>query len=154
MRRIGIPAGFNPQPAHSGLHSIMTRCLVVVLPLRFVNSNSGRRSLCTWPLNPKLLHFVNESCSVQSESCRCAVPSSYLPSNLVQRSQDERPFHIHELCLSRLYRSGAGGERFRITGIDPKRPKYPVSAERLSDRRGFKFTAENIAMLLKAQSKP
>jgi hypothetical protein len=48
----------------------------------------------------------------------------------------------------------AGGERFRITGIDPKRPKYPVSAERLPDRRGFKFTAENIAMLLKAQSKP
>ena len=47
----------------------------------------------------------------------------------------------------------AGGERFRITGIDPKRPKYPVSAERLPDRRGFKFTAENVAMLLKAQSK-
>ena len=46
-----------------------------------------------------------------------------------------------------------GGERFRITGIDPKRPKYPVSAERLPDRRGFKFTAENVAMLLKAQSK-
>ena len=47
----------------------------------------------------------------------------------------------------------AGGERFRITGIDPKRPKYPISAERLPDRQGFKFTAENVAMLLKAQSK-
>jgi hypothetical protein len=46
-----------------------------------------------------------------------------------------------------------GGERFRITGLDPKRPKYPVSAERLPDRRGFKFTAENVAMLLKAQPK-
>ncbi|RWX59020.1 hypothetical protein EN780_35420, partial [Mesorhizobium sp. M4B.F.Ca.ET.089.01.1.1] len=47
----------------------------------------------------------------------------------------------------------AGGERFRITGIDPRRPKYPVSAERIPDRRGFKFTAENVVMHLQAQSK-
>jgi len=47
-----------------------------------------------------------------------------------------------------------GGERFRITGIDPKRPRYPISAERVPDRRGFKFTAENVAMLLKAQAEP
>ena len=48
----------------------------------------------------------------------------------------------------------ADSERFRITGIDPKRPRYPISAERIPDRRGFKFTAENVAMLLQAQSKP
>ncbi|MBB5577651.1 MULTISPECIES: hypothetical protein [Rhizobium] len=46
------------------------------------------------------------------------------------------------------------GERFRITGIDPRRPKYPISVERIPDRRGFKFTADNVAMLLKAQVKP
>jgi hypothetical protein len=28
--------------------------------------------------------------------------------------------------------------------------KYPINAERLPDRRGFKFTAENVAMCLKA----
>ncbi|AAB92462.1 conserved hypothetical 15.8 kDa protein (plasmid) [Sinorhizobium fredii NGR234] len=48
----------------------------------------------------------------------------------------------------------AGGERFRITGIDPRRPKYPISVERIPDHRGFKFTADNVAMLLKAQAKP
>jgi hypothetical protein len=48
----------------------------------------------------------------------------------------------------------AGGERFRVTGIDPRRPKYPISAERIPDRRGFKFTAENVAMLLKARTPP
>jgi hypothetical protein len=48
----------------------------------------------------------------------------------------------------------AGGERFRVTGIDPRRPKYPISAERIPDRRGFKFTAENVAMLLKARTTP
>ncbi len=48
-----------------------------------------------------------------------------------------------------------GSERFRITGIDPKRPRYPISAERIPDRRGFKFTAENVAMLLQAkENKP
>lgn len=45
-----------------------------------------------------------------------------------------------------------GSERFRIAGIDPKRPKYPISAERIPDRRGFKFAAENVIMLLKAQA--
>jgi hypothetical protein len=47
-----------------------------------------------------------------------------------------------------------GGERFRITGIDPRRPKYPISVERMPDRRSFKFTADNVTMLLKAQAKP
>ncbi|MCH4561295.1 hypothetical protein [Mesorhizobium jarvisii] len=45
----------------------------------------------------------------------------------------------------------AGGERFRITA---RRPKYPISVQRIPDRRGFKFTADNVAMLLKAQAKP
>ncbi|MCP4779746.1 MAG: hypothetical protein GY877_03095, partial [Hyphomicrobium sp.] len=44
-----------------------------------------------------------------------------------------------------------GRERFRITGIDPKRPKYPISVERLPDRQNFKFTAENVTLLLKAK---
>ena len=43
---------------------------------------------------------------------------------------------------------GTGSERFRIAGIDPKRPRYPISAERIPDCGGFKFTAENVAMLL------
>ena len=45
-----------------------------------------------------------------------------------------------------------GRERFRIVGIDPRRPRYPVSVERMPDRKGFKFTAENVALLLQAQA--
>ncbi|MDP2740543.1 MAG: hypothetical protein Q8O82_17975 [Pseudorhodobacter sp.] len=41
-----------------------------------------------------------------------------------------------------------GREQFRITGIDPRRPKYPVSAERIPDRQGFKFTSDQVALLL------
>ena len=41
-----------------------------------------------------------------------------------------------------------GREQFRITGIDPRRPKYPVSAERIPDGQGFKFTAEQVVLLL------
>ncbi|MCA9096396.1 MAG: hypothetical protein KDA68_23110, partial [Planctomycetaceae bacterium] len=41
-----------------------------------------------------------------------------------------------------------GREHYRITGIDPRRPKYPVSAERIPDGQGFKFTAEQMALLL------
>jgi hypothetical protein len=41
-----------------------------------------------------------------------------------------------------------GRETFRIVGIDPRRPKYPVSAERIPDGQGFKFTADQVALLL------
>lgn len=40
-----------------------------------------------------------------------------------------------------------GRELFRITGIDPRRPKYPVSAERIPDGQGFKFTSDQVALL-------
>ena len=43
-----------------------------------------------------------------------------------------------------------GRDKFKVTGIDLRRPKYPVSAERLPDRQGFKFTAEQVALLLQA----
>lgn len=43
-----------------------------------------------------------------------------------------------------------GQERFRVAGIDPRRPKYPISATRIPDGKGYKFTAENVALLLKA----
>lgn len=46
-----------------------------------------------------------------------------------------------------------GRETFRITGIDPRRPKYPISVERLPDRQGFKFTSEQVALLLQAGMK-
>lgn len=44
----------------------------------------------------------------------------------------------------------AGQEQFRVTGIDPRRPKYPISATRIPDGKGYKFTSENVALLLKA----
>ena len=41
-----------------------------------------------------------------------------------------------------------GRELFRITGIDSRRPKYPVSAERIPDGQEFKFTSDQVALLL------
>lgn len=46
-----------------------------------------------------------------------------------------------------------GQERFRVAGIDPRRPKYPISAMRIPDGKGYKFTAENVALLLQAAMK-
>lgn len=41
-----------------------------------------------------------------------------------------------------------GGDLHRIVGINPNRPKYPISTERVSDGRGFKMPAENVAVYL------
>ena len=46
-----------------------------------------------------------------------------------------------------------GRETFRITGIDPRRPKYPISAERVPDQQGFKFSAEQVAHLFQSRMK-
>ena len=46
-----------------------------------------------------------------------------------------------------------GREQFRIAGIDPRRPKYPVSAERVPDGQGFKFSAEQVALFLQHRRK-
>lgn len=43
----------------------------------------------------------------------------------------------------------ANGETFQITGLNPRRPKYPIDAERLPDRSQFKFTAENVVVYLR-----
>lgn len=48
--------------------------------------------------------------------------------------------------FGRLFSTGR--ESFRITGIDPRRPKYPVSAERIPDGQGFKFSIEQVATQL------
>lgn len=45
------------------------------------------------------------------------------------------------------------GERFRITGIDPRRPRHPVSAVRIPDGKGYKFKAKNVAALLQLSIK-
>ena len=52
------------------------------------------------------------------------------------------PFGLKPSDYGRIFRTG--GETFRITAINPNRPKYPISAERLADGRGYKFTVENI----------
>ena len=43
-----------------------------------------------------------------------------------------------------------GRESFRVVGIDPRRPKYPISAVRIPDGQGFKFTADQVALLLRS----
>ena len=44
----------------------------------------------------------------------------------------------------------ADRESFRVVGIAPRRPKYPISAERIPDGQGFKFTADQVALLLRS----
>ena len=57
-----------------------------------------------------------------------------------------------DMCGLRADHFGAefvsNGECFRITGLNPNRPRYPISAERIFDGRSFKFTAENVALKL------
>lgn len=45
------------------------------------------------------------------------------------------------------------GDLFRIVSINPNRPKYPISAERVADGRAFKFTAENVALYLRTSAR-
>jgi hypothetical protein len=57
-------------------------------------------------------------------------------------------FGLEPSDYGRTFRSG--GDLHRIVGINPNRPKYPVSTERVSDGRAFKMPAENVAMYLQS----
>ena len=55
-------------------------------------------------------------------------------------------FGLEPSDYGRSFRTG--GETYRITAINPNRPKYPISAERVADGRGYKFSGEDVAMYL------
>ena len=57
-------------------------------------------------------------------------------------------FGLEPSDYGRTFRSK--DELFRIVAINPNRPRYPISAERVSDGRGFKFPADNVAMYLQS----
>lgn len=62
-------------------------------------------------------------------------------------------FGLKPSDYGRTFRTG--GEAFRIIAINPNRPKYPISVERIADGRGYKFTTENVALyLLNSEPKP
>lgn len=55
-------------------------------------------------------------------------------------------FGLEPSDYGRTFRSK--DELFRIVAINPNRPKYPISAERVTDGRSFKFPSDNVAMYL------
>ncbi|WP_299657111.1 hypothetical protein [uncultured Jannaschia sp.] len=55
-------------------------------------------------------------------------------------------FGLEPSDYARIFRTG--GETFRITAINPNRPKYPINVERIADGRGYKFSAEDVALYL------
>lgn len=55
-------------------------------------------------------------------------------------------FGLEPSDYARTFRTG--GETFRIAAINPNRPKYPISAERIADGRGYKFAAEDVVLYL------
>ena|SRR6056297_466216 len=57
-------------------------------------------------------------------------------------------FGLESSDYGRTFRSK--DELFRIVAINPNRPKYPISAERVADGRGFKFPADNVVMYLQS----
>ena len=38
----------------------------------------------------------------------------------------------------------SNGYQYKVTGFNLRRPKYPVSAERASNGKGYKFTVERV----------
>ena len=55
-------------------------------------------------------------------------------------------FGLEPSDYGRTFRTS--GDLHRIVGINPNRPKYPISTERVSDGRGFKMPTENVVLYL------
>ena len=46
------------------------------------------------------------------------------------------------------------GTEYRVTGLNPRRPKFPVTARRGHDDRGFKFPVNTLKMAFLLQAAP
>ena len=44
------------------------------------------------------------------------------------------------------------GNLYKIVGLNPNRPKYPILASRVTDGKSFKFTASSVAAYLQSQN--
>lgn len=42
----------------------------------------------------------------------------------------------------------SGGKRFKLTGVAPSRPKFPISGECLSTGKGYKFTSYTASQII------
>jgi hypothetical protein len=74
---------------------------------------------------------------------------SSVPATFVQ---DADRYGLLASDFGRTFRDSKG-EAYRITGIVTKRHRYPISATRLSDGGGTKWSALSVLALLKASTK-
>jgi len=58
--------------------------------------------------------------------------------------------HLYQITFGGGGYIGLSGDCF---SGDPRRPRYPVSAVRIPDGKGYKFTGENVAALLQLSMK-
>lgn len=61
-------------------------------------------------------------------------------------AREAKMFGLPDGCFGKEF--VAGGTAYRITGIEVRRHKMPVSAVRVSDGKGFKFPADRVAFAL------
>jgi hypothetical protein len=80
---------------------------------------------------------------------RMSIPLPYGTAFDPERLRFEAPADAFGLSATDYGRQlSTARETFRFVGIDPRRPKYPISAERISDGQGFKFTSDQVTLLL------
>lgn len=73
-----------------------------------------------------------------------AVPATF--------AMDAARFGLQASDFGRTFRS-AEGQAYRITGIVPKRYKYPITTTRLSDGQSIKWSAQSVQARLRQDSK-
>jgi len=54
--------------------------------------------------------------------------------------------------LGKTFHSPGSGKRFKITGLKPRNRRYPIMAEELGTKRGYKFAAIVVKQALERES--
>ena len=73
-----------------------------------------------------------------------------LPANQVEFNRSCQWFGLQPGDFGKTFY--VQGTAYRITGIKTSRPKFPISAERVYDRKGFKFPIQTVKQALSASA--
>ena len=105
-----------------------------------------RHAMVWWPRPKRSLTSIFVRFSIWRSACRPRFRTA--PRSTREGCVSKRWLKPAYCPQKTTVASSALAERHFGFGIDPRRPKYPISAERVPDGQGFKFTADQVALLL------
>lgn len=120
--------------------------------IRQTEARGGHPVGTIWTVGPSLITPISGGTTPTTPVTKPTVTAPTTPADSRLWNQFAPRFGLALDLVGKTFK--AKGTEYRITGIAPSRPKFPVDCIRTRDNRPFKFTAQGVIDGLKAPTAP